>query len=656
MKTRLRGLFFLVFSFASFMAARAQTYALSFNPANSSYVDCGNNSLLNASNIRTMECWVKLNSLATDQEILSRSISGVGIELLVYGGNLAFYCMNGTNFAFISYPGSNLTTGVWYHVAVSWDGSTPGSLRLYVNGVSVGTMSTGGSLSGGVGNPGTGTSFRIGQWSDAGATRYLNGTVDEARVWSVTRTAAQIKAGMYGTVSPATTGLIAYYKLNDGSGAAATNSTANPGLNGTLVNSPSWVASPVQWSPNALAFDGVNDKATALASSAYDLSTGTVEFWAMPTNWATGLGVNMCMLGVRGGTLGRYSFHLSSGAVGIYNGLLFTTLSYAFSLNQWYHFAFVCNGTSTTVYINGVAQPTTIGAFGTATGQPLVFGQALTATGFQEPFAGALDEVRIWNTQRTSGQILAGMNQTMLGNESGLVGLFSMDEALVAGTNTGMTTMVDGTIANNHATLANFSLSGTTSNWISHSAISLPVEFSAFTAQKANGAVLLNWQTAQEQNSKEFVIERSTDNLAYTAIGTVEAAGNSSQSLSYSFMDISPLAGKDYYRLKEADLDGKYLYSPIVAVNFDAGAEVRVSPNPANTSVTWWMNSAQASGGALSLTDLAGRVVLTRNVQWQKGANQFVIGVSGLPPGGYVLTLTDAASGMKLSRELQIVR
>src|SRR6201995_290343 len=149
MKTKPKLAFAVILTVCSFLSSRAQNYARGFSSANTNYVDFGSNALLNANNIQTMECWVKFSSLTGDQEIMSRSTGGIGIEMLYYGGNLCFYCMkDGSNYAFISYPGSNLATGVWYHVAVAFDGSTSGSMALYVNGVSVGTLTSVGSLSG----------------------------------------------------------------------------------------------------------------------------------------------------------------------------------------------------------------------------------------------------------------------------------------------------------------------------------------------------------------------------------------------------------------------------------------------------------------------------------------------------------------------------
>lgn len=197
--------------------------ALSFDGSND-YVDCGSGASLAATNIKTMECWAKFGSLSGDQEILSRSTSGSGIELLLYANSLSLYCMNSTTGAgsYISYPLSNLVTGVWYHLAAAWDGNTKESMRLYVNGIPVGTRTDIGNINGaGVSNP-SGT-FKIGQWSEPAANRFFNGSIDEVRIWSTQRSQSEIQTYMYNIIGPAT-GLTAYYKFDLGT-ASGTNSS-----------------------------------------------------------------------------------------------------------------------------------------------------------------------------------------------------------------------------------------------------------------------------------------------------------------------------------------------------------------------------------------------------------------------------------------------
>jgi hypothetical protein len=75
-----------------------------------------------------------------------------------------------------------------------------------------------------------------------------------------------------------------------------------------------------------------------------------------------------------------------------------------------------------------------------------------------------------------------------------------------------------------------FALSGTASNFNLHplTAAPLPLTLIRFTAGRNDDASVLQWATASEQNTLDFIVERSPDGQHYTSIGTVGAAGNSS--------------------------------------------------------------------------------------------------------------------------------
>ncbi len=99
----------------------------------------------------------------------------------------------------------------------------------------------------------------------------------------------------------------------------------------------------------------------------------------------------------------------------------------------------------------------------------------------------------------------------------------------------------------------------------------LPVLLLSFAArQYSNKQVMLTWSTATEQNSKEFAVQRSKDGLTWQKIGVVAAAGNSSNTMNYSFVDQSPASGVNYYRLMQHDLDGKIVSSAIRSVKLGA--------------------------------------------------------------------------------------
>jgi hypothetical protein len=85
----------------------------------------------------------------------------------------------------------------------------------------------------------------------------------------------------------------------------------------------------------------------------------------------------------------------------------------------------------------------------------------------------------------------------------------------------------------------------------------LPITLESFTGYAKNRTHLLEWVTSSEINNDYFELQRSIDGLNYELLTIVEGAGTTSDRQSYSYEDISPVFGKNYYRLIQVDIDGK---------------------------------------------------------------------------------------------------
>jgi hypothetical protein len=119
---------------------------------------------------------------------------------------------------------------------------------------------------------------------------------------------------------------------------------------------------------------------------------------------------------------------------------------------------------------------------------------------------------------------------------------------------------------------------------VGDASINLPVTWLSFTATRQTSTVQLNWATASESNTSDFVVEHSSDSQRWAALSTLDAAGNSSTPRFYSYVHQNPFKGgtHNYYRILQRDKDGKYSYSKIVSIIFnEPGADVQVYPNPA---------------------------------------------------------------------------
>jgi len=97
----------------------------------------------------------------------------------------------------------------------------------------------------------------------------------------------------------------------------------------------------------------------------------------------------------------------------------------------------------------------------------------------------------------------------------------------------------------------------------------LPLTWLSFTATAQNNSQsLLQWATAQEQNTKDFYIQHSADGINWVTIGNLPAAGNSNSTNYYNFVHTNPVKGLNYYRIKQTDVDSRYSYSPVRMLSF----------------------------------------------------------------------------------------
>ncbi len=142
----------------------------------------------------------------------------------------------------------------------------------------------------------------------------------------------------------------------------------------------------------------------------------------------------------------------------------------------------------------------------------------------------------------------------------------------------------------------------------------VPVELSSFAANFQNGNVVLNWLTATEKNNYGFDIERSENKVSFSKIGFIKGSGTTTEQMKYSFFDNNLTSAKYYYRLKQIDLDGSYLYSNIIEVNTEIPLKFELFqnyPNPFNPETKISFTLPDDAKVVLSLYNVLGELVVT---------------------------------------------
>ena len=173
----------------------------------------------------------------------------------------------------------------------------------------------------------------------------------------------------------------------------------------------------------------------------------------------------------------------------------------------------------------------------------------------------------------------------------------------------------------------------------------LAVSFLNFTAARNSSMVKLQWNTATEQNSKGFNIERMLGNGNWETIGFVSSkapSGTSNAELNYTYFDNNIFKGISQYRLKQVDFDNHSTLSEIKAVRGEGqkSSSVIVYPNPSEGKINVTFENNSNAIRDVSINDMIGRTIK----QW-KGITTNSLQIDNLAPGMYSLRVVDRETG-----------
>lgn len=169
----------------------------------------------------------------------------------------------------------------------------------------------------------------------------------------------------------------------------------------------------------------------------------------------------------------------------------------------------------------------------------------------------------------------------------------------------------------------------------------LPVALTVFSVTCKDEGQEVIWQTASEQNSDYFVVERSRNGSTWEMIANIPAQGNSQEEVNYSYLD-DLIGGTVYYRLKQYDYDGSVKqYGPITS-NCEVNSDLlEVHPNPNDGNFTVIITSVKDIETELVLTDLTGRKINQKKIKILAGKNTFYFEHPDLSTGTYIISVLD---------------
>jgi|TARA_Y100000310_G_scaffold41155_1_gene38575 hypothetical protein len=213
------------------------------------YVQIAHHSTINIGSNLTVSAWIKTDTKANQQTIISKGDSSSEdswyVELLNISGKVRAGIQNDSDYI-LEHGTADLTDDAWHHVVVVIN--TDATL-VYVDGSRQdGTNLTNGSETDSMTNTST---LYIGQRYHDGNGRYWTGLIDEVALWDVVLDADAITA-IYNSGDPMdltadsgnydnSSDLISYWRFEEGSG-TSTSDSSNNSNGGTLENGAAYSA------------------------------------------------------------------------------------------------------------------------------------------------------------------------------------------------------------------------------------------------------------------------------------------------------------------------------------------------------------------------------------------------------------------------------
>jgi hypothetical protein len=207
------------------------TYGLEFDGIDD-YISLGNATALGfTSQDFTIEAWIKPGNVTKRMQIFQRHTwNNDGYRFQTgSSGNLIFYTFQSGDNQGSDTVANVLKANNWYHVVAVRHGM---SIKVFVNGIDTTRIA----------GPHINPAYNAGRQSFIGTSykpEAFQGYISEVRVWNYARSESEIKADMSGNITGTEAGLIGYWKLKEGSGKIAYDSSPNQN-HGTIIGDPVW--------------------------------------------------------------------------------------------------------------------------------------------------------------------------------------------------------------------------------------------------------------------------------------------------------------------------------------------------------------------------------------------------------------------------------
>jgi len=168
-----------------------------------------------------------------------------------------------------------------------------------------------------------------------------------------------------------------------------------------------------------------------------------------------------------------------------------------------------------------------------------------------------------------------------------------------------------------------------------------PVQhYTSVEATQMNSNIFISWNTLNENNIKQYFIEKSSDGSHFSTVAVIPSVNVDGI---YHWTDHYPAEQLNYYRIKEEATNDAIDYAPVITVKSTISKGITLYPNPATAGNLNIRFAGQRPGTyKIMLTDPTGHILMSETYLYPGGTAVKKLAINaGIPAGVYHVEIFD---------------
>ncbi|MEP6749276.1 MAG: T9SS type A sorting domain-containing protein [Bacteroidota bacterium] len=155
----------------------------------------------------------------------------------------------------------------------------------------------------------------------------------------------------------------------------------------------------------------------------------------------------------------------------------------------------------------------------------------------------------------------------------------------------------------------------------------------------AGNKVVVSWTMLAKVNTDLFDVEKSSDGINWRSIATVKSENDTIVPFTYTSLDMSPLKGSNFYKVRLKDMNGNFTSTAIKRVWVNASGSINIFPNPSSNLINISLGQVAHANWSISIINDLGQIIEYK--KYNKNITAVKLAVNNYPAGNYTVEVIE---------------